>query len=853
MKTLYPQYYDFDLKENFFLNKITVVPSCDDYMYYSVYTSLNGRDFDFAAGNNPQKISCSETGDVYNIPSTEARIIRVYVQYSEKGTTQIKDVLYEGAKSNTPVLPLPKINVVDFKDSVYNVEVTDKDTYDEIYGMIERNLGEKYKSKFILSKEPNPHGDNIADYFILENANDKILIRGNEGVCIAAGLNHYLKYYCNVHISQVGNQTKMPDVLPKILSPLYKCTKAKIRHAYSCCTHAYTMAFWGKKEWRKDLDWLALNGVNVIFDITAQEEVWRRFLSKIGYSHEEIRRFVAGPAYCGWAVKNLYGFGGPVHDSWFEERTELARENHRIMKKLGMKPLLQGYGGIIPCDIEKYDKDVETIKRNHWNGFERPLLIRPTDKSFSKYASLFYESQKEVYGTYSNYYMTEPFVEGGIGTDNPKLLRDSATAVLNEMTISDPDAVWVLQAWGALPYSDMLSAIDEIDKDKKHVFVLDLQAERDPKYVLGDKDNKMYGYSKEFDSTPWVYCMLNNFGGRMGLHGHLDRMADDIPKVFDCTSNIAGVGVVPEASCNNPVLYDFLFESAWTDATTGKIKSINLRKWLYDYADRRYGKVSDKAHKAWDIMLDTVYKAEFNDIGEGAPESIVNARPDIGIKAASFWGNSQISYDKNKFKKAAELLLCDYELLKKSEGYMYDLTTTFQQVLSNASGDIYEDMVRAYENKNPEEFKKHSDKFLKITGYMERVTKSNPYYLLGKWLNEAKALANDDFSKKVYEFNAKAQITTWGSYENSETGHLHDYSNKQWSGLIKDFYKPRWERWIEERIKELSGKDFEKEINWFEKEWRWVISDFEYPLKATDADLYKIGNEIIEFCHNERL
>ena len=101
----------------------------------------------------------------------------------------------------------------------------------------------------------------------------------------------------------------MPDVLPNILSPLYKCTKAKIRHAYSCCIHAYTMAFWGKKEWRKDLDWLALNGVNVIFDITAQEEVWRRFLSKIGYSHEEIRRFVAGPAYCGWAVKNLYGFG----------------------------------------------------------------------------------------------------------------------------------------------------------------------------------------------------------------------------------------------------------------------------------------------------------------------------------------------------------------------------------------------------------------------------------------------------------------------------------------------------------------------------------------------------------------
>lgn len=55
----------------------------------------------------------------------------------------------------------------------------------------------------------------------------------------------------------------------------------------------------------------------------------------------------------------------------------------------------------------------------------------------------------------------------------------------------------------------------------------------------------------------------------------------------------------------------------------------------------------------------------------------------------------------------------------------------------------------------------------------------------------------------LYELNAKSLITTWGSYNQSETGGLHDYSNRQWSGLIGDFYKPRWELWVDERKKEL--------------------------------------------------
>ena len=145
--------------------------------------------------------------------------------------------------------------------------------------------------------------------------------------------------------------------------------------------------------------------------------------------------------------------------------------------------------------------------------------------------------------------------------------------------------------------------------------------------------------------------------GRLGLHGHLDNLANNIPKVFNETKYIAGIGITPEASVNNPVLYDFLFETIWQDDASQKMEVIDLDTWLDDYATRRYGAESESANQAWDILKETVYKASLNGLGQGAPESVVNARPNLTIGAASTWGNAVISYEKGDLEEAAALLL----------------------------------------------------------------------------------------------------------------------------------------------------------------------------------------------------
>ena len=844
-RNYYPAFFDTDLEENFYLDMVSVFTTPEGYSNYSVYTSINGRDFDWLAEKKDDKVCNFETGDIYLANGKEARIIRVYIEYNTASPEALLDrIEVTGERSETVIQQAPPINIPEFKNSPYNIEITTADTYDAVYGIIERRLGNEYKEWFCFEILQNPKGNDY-DFFELSNKNGKIYIRGNNGVSLAVGLNHYLKYYCKVNISQVGDQAKMPPKIISLNHSVFRETKAKIRYAYNYCTLSYSMAFWGEKEWQDELDWLALNGVNVVLDLTAQEEVWRRFLLELNYTHEEIKGFLAGPAYYAWAyMANLTGFGGPVHDSWFADRTELARKNHLKMRKLGMCPVLQGYSGMVPKDICEHFENEDVIPQGMWCSIDRPGMLRTTSPVFQEFAEKFYKAQAEVYGENSIYFATDPFHEGGNVADMSP--REISYEVLNAMLKSNENAVWIIQSWQGNPSSELLKGIAEVPDGKKHALVLDLYAEKAPNYKKGHSKNPEYGYSREFNETPWVFCMLNNFGGRLGLHGHLDNLVSEIPEAFNNCTSIAGIGITPEASFNNPVLYDFLFETIWCEDANSKMAKIDLESWICDYIERRYGAVSRAAQKAWNILLETVYKAEFNKKGQGAPESIVNARPSLEIKSVSAWGNSEIGYNMEELEEAAKLLLVDYEVLQQSEGYRYDLVTVLQQVLSNAAYKKYTQMISAYENKDCVLFEQFSDEFLEIADFMDQVTGCSEYYLLGRWVEQAKDLARnaDDFTKMLYELNAKAQITTWGSYMQSETGRLHDYSNRQWSGLIRDFYIPRWQRWITARKNELNEREFEEKIDWFEWEWKWARSNTAYQTIPSKMNLLALAEKI---------
>ena len=168
-------------------------------------------------------------------------------------------------------------------------------------------------------------------------------------------------------------------------------------------------------------------------------------------------------------------------------------------------------------------------------------------------------------------------------------------------------------------------------------------------------------------------------------------------------------------------------------------------------------------------------------------------------------------------------------------------------MLSNTAQEYQRNMGDAYEANDVIGFMKWSDKFLRLIRFTDTILSGERTFLLGTWLGTAKRLAKDfdDFSQQLFEFNARALITTWaGSRSGADVGGLHDYSNKQWAGLTVDFYGKRWGLWVKQAIAELNGKH-PAAPDWFRLENRWTWERAPYPDTPQDIDLKQAAAQVL--------
>jgi alpha-N-acetylglucosaminidase len=136
----------------------------------------------------------------------------------------------------------------------------------------------------------------------------------------------------------------------------------------------------------------------------------------------------------------------------------------------------------------------------------------------------------------------------------------------------------------------------------------------------------------------------------------------------------------------------------------------------------------------------------------------------------------------------------------------------------------------AYKNKDVTAFKKYSAEFIALIDDLDLLLGSRKDFLLGSWIADARAWGTNGNEKALYEKNARDLITLWGDANCP----LNEYACRQWSGLLSDFYKPRWQQFFalaEESIRThmpFDPKIFEVSIaKW---EWKWVNKRQDYPV-----------------------
>ena len=505
-------------------------------------------------------------------------------------------------------------------------------------------------------------------------------------------------------------------------------------------------------------------------------------------------------------MNNLEGWGGPNPDSWYRQQEVLQKKIVARMRELGIEPVFPGYAGMVPRNIgEKLGYQIADPGK--WCSFPRPAFLSTEDEHFESFAAMYYEELEKLYGK-ANYYSMDPFHEGG-NTEGVDLAKTGAS-IMAAMKKANPKAVWVIQAWQANPREEMISSLNQGD-----MLVLDLYSERLPQW--GDPDSKWYR-EKGFGKHDWLYCMLLNFGANVGLHGRMDLLVNGY---YDACAHangktLRGVGATPEGIENNPVMFELLYELPWRE------ERFSPDEWLQGYLKARYGKdVSPEVMEAWRALEHTVYNAPRDYQGEGTVESLLCARPGFHLDRTSTWGYAKLFYSPDSTAKAARLLTSVAKQYEGSNNFEYDLVDIVRQSNADKGNVLLEDISQSYDRKDKENFRKQTQQFLDLIVSQDSLLSTRKEFSVSTWLDAARSLGTTDAEKKLYEWNASALITVWGDSIASNQGGLHDYSHREWSGILKDLYYQRWKAFFEQKQAELDGKSVEQP-NFYGMEKAWA-------------------------------
>lgn len=729
-----------------------------------------------------------------------------------------------------------------------------------VVAMAERIGGPGTAEKFIFDLEPVRGVSE--ETFSIGKEGGKVVIKGNSLSALTTGLGWFLNHYLNVNISWNSLNEGKPGQpyadLPAIdrikVDGESRSCDAKYRYYLNYCTFGYSMTSWTWDRWQREIDWMALHGINMPLQIVGLEEVWRMFLTleengkrKYNYTDEEAKAFVPGPAFTAWwGMNNLEGWGGTApgalnggtwegaggvqDDAWYVRQQKLAKSILDRQRELGIHPVLPGFSGMVPVNFTRKTGVPTDANGGRWaGGFQRPRIIDPTYEGFAEIAADYYACLKEVMGE-SQYYSMDPFHEGGAISSGK--YTEAYRAIYDAMEATKPGSQWVIQQWQW--DGNQRKSISAVPAGR--LIVLDLFSDGRPAF---DHYN---GYVPQ-DA---VFCAIPNFGGRSGLMGRLNNLTDNYFSYKAKYGSIKGIGAAPEAIEQTPVTYDLLFQLPWMG------KKPDVKQWVREYAMARYGTQNEEVAQAWELLRQSVLNYGADAI-QGPVEDVWGARPNLDARPASTWGKT-LSHAGGTYTPERRQMVIDavYRLLAAGKSlrlkkgsvyesnYRYDLVEFVGAVMADYAYELLLGIKSAKVAAGADfatdaTYMARRDAFLALLADVDDFKGTNLNFRLGKWTQEARDAAAEvegatTATADWYEFNnARTLITTWSSPNTN----LNDYSYRSWQGLIKDFYLPRWKYFFDNGCKPANYGFFE---------WNWAHG-MEHSVGQTEVSTVRLGKK----------
>ncbi|MBE6541302.1 MAG: alpha-N-acetylglucosaminidase [Ruminococcaceae bacterium] len=687
-----------------------------------------------------------------------------------------------------------------------------------IFDLIERKLPGASEN-FVIEAIASEGG---LDTYEIEKKDGKVVLRGSGASALALALGYFIKHILDEDLSW-SNLDCVFSYRDVDFAPYRKVVDQKYRSYMNFCTHSYTCAWWSWERWEKEIDIMALCGVNLPLSITGSEAIWYYTMLDLGFTDEESREYVGGPAFYAWFhMGNIESFSGPVPKAWLESHIEMGKKIMDREISLGMMPIQQGFTGCVPTSfIERFPENNILLKKK-WNNISHTAQLDPTDPLFTKIGDIYMNNMEKLFGLHGCY-AADPFHEGYPPVDGPEYLVKVGNIINDLMARHDKNYKWIMQSWSIR--KEIATTVP-----KGHLVVLDLAG------TGHTRTDGFWGYD-------FLTGSLHNFGARMNLHGDIDRLASNtFLRAREISPHISGTGLFMEGIGQNPLYYDLAF-----DVLTSSEK-VDLDEWFKGYCRRRYKSDDPALVEAVRFFADIVYAKNSDNVLDCA--SLICARPSLHAKGSGPCDNFDESYDNDRLFEAARMFA---KFDSDARGMKYDKCDILRQALSNYALKIYRETIVFYESKNLEAFKAHVEKFKGILLDLDELTYQIEEWRMKTWIDDALEFAANEDDADLLEYNAREQVTIWG---NEEECVLFDYAWKEWSGLISDYYLARWTKFFDMLTEKLENgeeyteeglPEFENRITWNANEFRrelakwevqWIHSRNSLPVYAEDMSIY---------------
>lgn len=658
---------------------------------------------------------------------------------------------------------------------------------------------------FSLKKDALGH-----DSYSTEVSDGTLYVKGSSGVALCHAFYKYVKSkgsgICSWSGTRITTPTMNDQPLETVVSPY------RDHYYLNVVTYGYTMPFWNQERWDQELDWMALHGIDMPLMLVANEAISRRVFKRIGLTDAELDEYFVGPAHLPWMrMGNISGasFDGSLSEEWHDSQIQLAHHILDRMKLLGMKPICPAFGGFVPKSIKNHYPSV-VLDETTWSGSYHNWRLDPEEDLFHTIGTYFIEEWEKEFGP-CKYYLSDSFNEMAIPSDVNKL-TSYGTKIYQSISDVNPDAVWVMQGW-MLGYqrnnwnNQTLPALLKNVPDDK-MMILDMATDYNKHFWYNGYD---WDFFNGFYNKEWVWSVIPNMGGKTAPTGILEYYANGRLDALRSAhkGNLVGYGFAPEGIENNEIIYELLTDGGWTT------ESIDLDEWIRNYAECRYGLYTSEMETYFNKMRQSVY-GSFTD----HPRFSWQFRPSASVSGSVNVGPTLF--------EAVESLMNNVDLAKDNSLLTADIVEAVSIYASGKIQYLIQVIDQMLLDGNVSQAKEKIVVLHDLMMHLDAVLTKHPLFRLERWEDMAKNSANGNtVLQKQYVRNARRLVSIW---EPKDAVVVRDYAAKVWSGLIRDYYWPRWEMYFKNKIE---GKS--ESIVDFENSWVNNLSPLSSPLPVENT------------------